>query len=193
MMNVEVEGIPYADCFSVVIRWVARREADRDLRIDVGVEVNFKKSTFLKSKIRAGTIEETAPVHKDLFQAASRACANAIRGGAGEEVEQESDEDVATPGIDESDTKTISQLHDLSSDSYIYTISLCGALLLLLFLWRFLRREPGIDDVVELSASTILAEEIATLGSRIDSLEVEIKAFRSTLEEVLLVLNSKSI
>lgn len=191
MMNVEFEGIPYADCFSVVIRWVARREGDRDLTIDVGVEVNFKKSTFLKSKIRAGTIEETAPVHKDLFQAASRACANAIKGGVADEGEQELDEDGATPEIDVSDTKTSSQLHNLSSDSYTYTISLCGALLLLGFLWRFLRREPGID-VVELPASTTLAEEIATLGSRIDSLEVEIKAFRSILEEVLLVLNSKS-
>lgn len=81
-MTVEMDGIPYADCFAVEVRWVARR-AGKDLVIDVGVFVDFKKSTVLKAKIQSGTITETKPIHFSLFDAAKDAC------GAGDDGEDE--------------------------------------------------------------------------------------------------------
>lgn len=79
-LTVEMDGIPYADCFAVEVRWVARR-AGKDLAIDVGVFVDFKKSTMLKAKIQSGTIAETKPMHVSLFDAAKEAC------GAGDDGE----------------------------------------------------------------------------------------------------------
>ena len=84
-MTVEMDGIPYADCFAVEVRWVARR-AGKDLVIDVGVFVDFKKSTVLKAKIQSGTITETKPIHFSLFDAAKEAC------GAGDDGEDEEEE-----------------------------------------------------------------------------------------------------
>jgi len=58
-MTVEFDGIPYSDTFAVEVRWVARREGENDILVEVGVFVDFKKNTFLKAKIRSGTIEES--------------------------------------------------------------------------------------------------------------------------------------
>ena len=109
-MTVEMDGIPYADCFAVEVRWVARR-AGKDLVIDVGVFVDFKKSTVLKAKIQSGTITETKPIHFSLFDAAKEAC------GAGDDGE---DEDEKT---DEKETK---------GDSKSMAIRILQMLLLLL-------------------------------------------------------------
>jgi len=45
-MTVEMDGIPYADVFAVEVRWVARRVGNRDLLVEVGVLVDFKKSSM---------------------------------------------------------------------------------------------------------------------------------------------------
>jgi hypothetical protein len=45
-MTVEMDGIPFADCFNVEIRWVASRVKSNDLLIEVGLFVNFIKSTL---------------------------------------------------------------------------------------------------------------------------------------------------
>jgi VAD1 Analog of StAR-related lipid transfer domain len=51
--------MPYCDTFRVEVRWVARREGADDVQVEVGVVVDFQKSTLLRSKIQAGTIEES--------------------------------------------------------------------------------------------------------------------------------------
>lgn len=68
-MTMEFEGIPYGDCFTVEIRWVARATDASVVTIDVGAAVVFRKQTFLKSKISSGTIEESRPTHESLFRA----------------------------------------------------------------------------------------------------------------------------
>ena len=97
-MTVEMDGIPYADCFAVEVRWVARR-AGKDLVIDVGVFVEFKKTTMLKAKIQSGTITETKPIHFSLFDAAKEAC------GAGDDGEDNEDEDTAAKEADHGASK----------------------------------------------------------------------------------------
>jgi hypothetical protein len=45
-MQIEMQGIPFADCFNVQIRWVATRMGtEKDLKIQVGLFVNFVKQT----------------------------------------------------------------------------------------------------------------------------------------------------
>jgi hypothetical protein len=45
-MNVETDGVTFGDTFTVVIRWVATRVGRKDLKVQVGLYVNFKKSTM---------------------------------------------------------------------------------------------------------------------------------------------------
>jgi len=78
-MTVEMEGIPFSDCFNVQIRWVVTRskEAEDKLNVQVGLHVNFVKQTVLAGKIRSGTSEETTKAQLSLYQAVTRAIINA--------------------------------------------------------------------------------------------------------------------
>ena len=83
VMTVEMSGIPYADVFAVEVRWVATRCATDASAVDVlvGVTVDFKKSTIMKSNIRSGTLEETALTHQLLFKAMEATVAAKAGGG----------------------------------------------------------------------------------------------------------------
>lgn len=72
--NVRMEGIPYADVFNVEVRMVASREGTSNLQVKAGLFVDFKKKTMLKSKIKAGTLSESTPVYKRLYEAMRVAC-----------------------------------------------------------------------------------------------------------------------
>ena len=45
-MTTDIVGIPYADCFAVEVRWVARRDGSSNCSIfvEVGLAIDFKKS-----------------------------------------------------------------------------------------------------------------------------------------------------
>ena len=73
-MCVTFDGIPYSDTFAVEVRWVATRKGERDALIEVGLFVDFRKSTMLKRQIREGTLSETKNVHNRLFEAVRSAC-----------------------------------------------------------------------------------------------------------------------
>lgn len=45
-MTIQMDGIPFADCFQVEIRWVVTRVGTNDLLLEVGLFVNFIKSTM---------------------------------------------------------------------------------------------------------------------------------------------------
>jgi hypothetical protein len=86
-MTVEMNGIPYADVFAVEVRWVATNVADRVIEIEVGVAVDFKKSSMFKGQIRSGTEEETGAIHMSLFEEIKRRVGEMVA-DAGEELEQ---------------------------------------------------------------------------------------------------------
>mmetsp|Transcript_4784 Transcript_4784/g.6216 ORF Transcript_4784/g.6216 Transcript_4784/m.6216 type:complete len:435 (+) Transcript_4784:78-1382(+) len=89
-MKVKMEGIPFADCFDVQIRWVVTRLGEKDeLSIQVGLFVNFVKQTVLAAKIRSGTTEETTKTQLSLFEAAKMACSNASHGMIPEDIEDD--------------------------------------------------------------------------------------------------------
>jgi VAD1 Analog of StAR-related lipid transfer domain len=191
-MRVEFEGIPYADTFAVEIRWVATREGERDVKVEVGVEVDFKKNTFLKSKIRAGTIEETAPVHKNLFEAVQAACA-ATSGVRLEELEVESGGKLEFKEIVSAKAKGATLLDNLTFDRYI--VAACGILALLALWWRSFSHGvgSGIDGGAAAAATTsvISADDIAALSAQMERMEAEIKVVRQTLAEILSLVKSK--
>lgn len=87
-MTVEMKGIPFADAFSVQIRWVATRVGENDLNLQVGLHVHFVKSVMVASQIRAGTKEKTTLAQFDLFRAMKEAC-----GAVEDETEDDGDED----------------------------------------------------------------------------------------------------
>mmetsp|Transcript_30233 Transcript_30233/g.60081 ORF Transcript_30233/g.60081 Transcript_30233/m.60081 type:complete len:420 (-) Transcript_30233:30-1289(-) len=87
-MSVEMNGIPYADVFAVEVRWVATNVADKVIEIEVGVAVDFKKSSMFKGQIRSGTEEETGAIHMSLFEEMKRRVGE-MAAEAGEELEQE--------------------------------------------------------------------------------------------------------
>lgn len=45
-MTIDMEGIPFCDCFNVQIRWAVTRLKNEDLLVEVGLFVNFVKSTM---------------------------------------------------------------------------------------------------------------------------------------------------
>jgi len=77
-MTMEMEGIPFADCFKVEVRWVATRVGSKDINIQVGLFVNFVTSTLLANQIRAGTTEETTKSQLSLFNAVLHACCDVV-------------------------------------------------------------------------------------------------------------------
>lgn len=180
-MTVEFEGIPYSDTFAVEVRWVASREGLNDILIEVGVFVDFRKNSFLKKPIRSGTIEETTPIHKNLFEVVKAAC---IAAGGVQDVEEEKEEE------EESKVKAIEPEARMALRFDRYTIGAVGAIVFFMFLWRFLlsSRTPGSTEILSVAPG-----DIEYLGERIDRLEVQLKTVQSTLDEILAALKDRSI
>ncbi|KAI2495856.1 protein of unknown function (DUF4782) [Fragilaria crotonensis] len=72
-MQIDMQGIPFGDCFQIHIRWVATQSQQHDgaaaLDIQVGLFVHFIKSTIFAGKIRSSTREETRKTQLSLFHA----------------------------------------------------------------------------------------------------------------------------
>lgn len=101
-ISAEFEGIPYADTFAVEMRWIATRTGRKDVMVKLGLFVNFKKSTMMKSQIKSGTITETKSVQMRLFDAVKKACATP----GGGEAENDTAED---EGEEENESNTTEQ------------------------------------------------------------------------------------
>ena len=168
--TVEFVGVPYSDTFAVEIRWVATRAGECDINIKVGVEVDFKKSTFLRAKIRAGTLEETLPVHKGLFEAAKAACSDTS--GVEEPCE------VGEPGADE-----LEKVHPPHAFDWNLLFLACGVLVVVVLFFRFVisgaREENSAAENV-----CIANDALANLNARLLRMESEWTAMRTTLDEI---------
>jgi hypothetical protein len=83
-MTIDMNGVPFSECFVVEVRWVATRSGKNDLNVQVGLFVNFIKSTILAGKIRSGTTEQTTQQQMVLFGKVQQAC-----GATAEEVQDQ--------------------------------------------------------------------------------------------------------
>jgi hypothetical protein len=174
-MTVEFEGIPYCDTFAVEVRWVASREGLNDILIEVGVFVDFRKYSVLKKPIRSGTVEETTPIHKNLFEVVKAAC---IAAGGVQDVEEEEEEK-------EAKAKAIEPEAGMALRLDRYTIGAVGAIVVFMFVWRFLL-SSGTSRSAEILS--VAPGDIEYLGERIDQLEVQLKTVQSTLDDILAAL-----
>merc|ERR1712238_117323 len=77
VMSITFFEIPYADSFTVEIRWIARRDGVDDLHVEVGFFVDFTKYSILGKKIKSSTAVEVTSVHAALFQACKEVCEGA--------------------------------------------------------------------------------------------------------------------
>lgn len=189
-MTVAMTGIPYSDCFAVEVRWVSRREGSRDLLVEVGVFVNFMKSTMFAGKIRSGTLAETKPIHVQLFDAAKKACVAA----AGEDdgmVEEEEPEDEAV------NEENVEEPFDFSLESIMgkarsvlenpKDIDVTAAVVVAALVFLLIRLIASIIGVGSRGSSTA-TDEIELLGKRIDELHIEMRNMHQTLEEILSIM-----
>lgn len=172
------------------MRWVATREGRNDILVEVGVFVDFKKSTFLKSKIQSGTVEETSLVHKALFDDVKTACLSVLG-----EVDPSIGTGLHAPEVSKQVDPTGSQsdLADLKS-TVLQSISkhmirdrgvivLSSAIIVICVMIAFMR--PGGGNPVSTASENVLAGEIATLRDRIQNLEGEIMNVQQTLREII--------
>jgi len=176
-MTIEFEGIPYSDTFAVEVRWVALREGANDIKIECGLVVDFKKKTFLKSKIQSGTLEESTPVHKSFFQQMQSACVAAGGVQATEEVE----EPVVAKPKKSGYQMVLETVQD--NQQYIHIAAIIGSLFLIL-LWRifFSQKAPAPANHTE----------IELVLSRVDELEAKLDLLQQTINDLVETLQEKS-
>ena len=189
-MTVEMEGIPYADCFAVEVRWVARRVGAQDIQVDVGVLVDFKKSTMFSKQIRSGTITETKPIHLNLFEKARAACHAAAGQDVseleeGEEAEEEDELEIESEPPKKPLLAVIAGwkevlIGDLSNNKKLRLLTVLVGFLLVRFISSRFRRR-----VVQ---ETAQVDDVAALSLRMDDLQNEMREIHKTLEAILEVL-----
>ncbi|CAB9509546.1 GRAM [Seminavis robusta] len=175
-MTVEFQGIPYADTFQVEVRWVATRSGTRDLTVQVGVFVEFKKSTLLKSQIRNGTLSETKPVHENLFAFVKEALSKEIAAddaGGDDEVENEDDnvecEEKASEGGLLATIKNV--VPEFLADN-MHIVAPAAGVIVVGLLWCL----PSL-----LSPSN---PEVAQLHAQMNSMQAEMKQMREAIQEL---------
>jgi VAD1 Analog of StAR-related lipid transfer domain len=178
-ISAAIDGIPYADTFEVEVRWVARRIGD-DVKVDVGSCVVFKKSTMLKSQIKAGTVTETQKVHQRFFEAVRKACTGPSEAESGEGLEEYETED--EPAIERKEAQE-SQLFSifrkiLDSIPYDNTTLVILVIAFVLLIW-----------VKQLWSSIFGRQvDVGRLESRIDELQADVRALKQSLEIVIRLL-----
>ena len=200
--TVEMEGIPYADCFAVEVRWVAHREGMSDVKVEIGVFVDFRKATIFASKIKQGTLTETTPIHASLFAAIKAECANETG---------ESDGIIGASGDDEGDIAEVMN-HEITSDDNggirLLGVSLdsmrqegqslvkrvlAGDTTVLVVASTFIVCLFGIFRIVKrvwspLAIHPTVGVSIEHLSMKIDNLQEEVKQLHDTIRSLMLAL-----
>lgn len=165
-MTIEFEGIPYSDSFAVEVRWVARSDKSDGILVEVGVSVNFRKSTILKSKIRLGAIEEASAVHRNLFDYVRKACIEA----GGTETPLELDTTKSDSPLESIETK--------SASLYPF-VKIAGFFVIVLLL--FLLSRPTPQPHLISRDSTLVLERIKGLEDRVESMQ-------KSLDEIIFLM-----
>ena len=191
-MTGEMEGIPYADCFAVEVRWVATRLNELDLKIEVGLFVNFKKSTMFAKQIRTGTVSETKPIHAKLLDQAIKSCAGSSSceddSGIAAEVEAV---DNAEPLEDKSFMDNAVQWAEhfmkLIMEGDPMTLGLTFLFVFLVLRWLLVPRK--VPD----SPDSALQTEVIQLRSQINQMELEMRQMRAIMEELVSLVKASSM
>jgi len=68
VMTIDMTGIPFADVFSVEMRWTADNGGEGVMDVQCGIQVVLHKYSLVSGKIKSGTIEESTPAQLDLVE-----------------------------------------------------------------------------------------------------------------------------
>lgn len=190
MMTVSFDGIPYSDSFTVEVRWVASRSGAKDIAIQVGVFVEFHKSTLLKSQIRNGTLSETKPVHESLFAYVKEALSKEVvvteeeAGGEGQVDDNDNSED-------EEDVQE--KMDSDKEDSLFGTITsfIPGIVMENLHI-----AAPVMGVVCLLCFRSVFgwgsSNEVARLNAKVDDLQTEMRLMRQSIEQLTSLLKEQN-
>lgn len=172
-ITVEFDGIPFSDTFAVEVRWVATREGENDIKVECGIFVDFKKKTYLKSKIQSGTIEESTPVHKSWFQVIQKECLAA----GGVEAEENIDEEPTT----QKEPQPSLWSHVQENQNLIHVAAIATPIILFLF-WRLFLKTPTPSGPNDPSVKLLL-ERVSVLETKIDVMQHNIDDLVNLLRE----------
>ena len=186
-MTIEFEGIPYSDCFAVEVRYVATRQGN-DIKYECGLLVDFRKSTFLKRQIQAGTIEESTPVYRNFFKVVHAACLEAQGGDAAEAAAEAAAEEEEEPVAAEKPVGGFQAiLVELQSNSLV--VGAVGFLIFSILLRRMFASKALPDPI---SDSPNLHFEMDLIIGRMDKLEDQMSRLQNTLDEIVSLLKERS-
>ena len=198
-----MEGIPYADCFAVEVRWVAHREGMNDVKVEIGVFVDFRKATIFASKIKQGTLTETTPIHASLFAVIKAECAN--ENGEPGEIDTGGDDDGDIAEVVKyeitTDDKGGIRLLGVSLDSIrqggqsLVKGALAGDTTVLVVACIFIVCLLGLFGIAKrawspLKISPSVGVSIEHLSMKIDNLQEEMKQLHDTMKSLVLALES---
>jgi len=193
-MSVKIDGIPYADTFTVEVRWVGTVASAGVIRVEVGLFIDFKKSSILNSKIRSATLSETTVTHQNLFEAIKLACKRS-RPDINEEEEEEDEEiDEKEIDVDSSSSKVKLQAkywaekleatvdssikYSLQYRTYIRIAIVCAFVLVVI-----LRCVVYFND--SQNARDDLSMQVQLLLEEVKSLKSELREMKRTTEKIL--------
>lgn len=202
-MTVSMEGIPYADAFAVEVRWVATRVGLNDIQVQVGVAVDFKKSTMFAKQIKSGTLVETKPIHAKLFERIKKNLPADSLGTSdqddeteeeNESAEDDDDVDPTIVGISLSQAQkhinTIIGKFSEGDPIYIAGVALAAYVLIYflyrLFEWIFFSS----SNVANIETSD--SPEMVELATKIDTMQEEMRQMRQILDAIRAILEAQS-
>uniref|UniRef100_A0A6U1PIV5 VASt domain-containing protein n=1 Tax=Cyclophora tenuis TaxID=216820 RepID=A0A6U1PIV5_CYCTE len=191
-MTVEMEGIPYADCFAVEIRWVARRVGVNDLSIEVGLFVDFKKSTMFAKQIRSGTVVETKPIHLKLLEKAIQVCSgtevvNSENVGTTEDAILA--EDTSTKENSVLDNVQVIALRVMKQISEGDPVTLGVTFLFVFLMFRWLMAAPPPAETVLTDDTQTL--EVIELRRQVADLQAEVQLMHDTIKNLVEAVKAK--
>jgi VAD1 Analog of StAR-related lipid transfer domain len=172
-MTVAFSGIPYADTFQVEVRWIATRSGKKDVAVQVAVYVEFLKSTLLKSQIRSGALSETKPVHENLFAFVNTALSKAVvteERDLNDEDENDDEGDKLQEPEKASPTIT-STIAEVFMENWHVAVPAVAAIAIFFLWWPSSSRS-----------------EIASLHSKIEDMQTEMRLMRHAIEQLTLAM-----
>ena len=182
-MTICFEGIPYSDSFAVEVRIVASRQGS-DIKYECGLAVDFRKSTFLKRQIQAGTIEESTPVYKNFYRIVKEACIEA-QGGEVDQTEVEEAEE-AEIAVEAPTAGFPTSIGDLRQNPLILG-AICF-LFLSIVLRRLFASKTAPDSFPD---GANVQFEMDLIVGRMDKLEDQIARLQATMDQMILLLQER--
>lgn len=180
-MSVQTEGIPYGESFVVSVRWAATRmgKLKHSSKIQIGVYVNFLKSTIFEGKIRSGVVESTLQQQSHLFETFKNACSNTLGDIIGEDEDQAEvlQDTEAKPVKSRQNVNTF--LVEFLNPKVLFPVFLS---VLIMYFWG---RKNISGDVLLLTQVEDIKSTLQTLIREIQGLQKEAEAALKTVNEIV--------